>query len=583
MTRSLTHWLLFSLCIGALTLLFAAPVAAQSLNVRVEVDKNPVIVNESFTLTITADDELPRGAFRSDALFSDFVVGATSVDSSTRLINGQLTRQTRWQVTLVARQPGSYQIPAFDIYGQQTRPIDIEVIEASGSGDARGAVYLTATIDNESPYIQQQLRYEVKLHLAHTLETGSISPPEVEHADIQQTSTDEESQKIIDGQRYRIITRTYLITPRRSGPLTIQGSRFDGQVRDDSQRSFASFSRAQSVTVIAPDLEIQVRPQPDNINGRWLPSERVVLEEEWDEQQHFIAGEAINRRITLTAHGVRDEQLPDISTDYPAGVRYYPERTERESYSRGGERIAQAVFRGVVIPAQPGTYTLPAIEVHWWDVNADERRIARLDERTIEVHPPAGGLPSPTAQPELGEAPAPVTDTQPSSSVETEEPAVITQTGPSWTAWTTLFLGLWLLTLALSAWLGYLLLKQRTSGSEHSSSGQTAAQVPSASRRPLQQLKTACRQNDAQKAHKALIAWAKSRNDNSPAASVDELAGQPGNTELKQAIDELNQHLYSKDKAPWQGGDKLWKAMQRLHSKRRQTAKDRLAPLYPNT
>lgn len=572
-TKHWIVWLTVSLSILSCSGIFAATAQAQSLNVRVEVDKNPVIVNESFLLTITADDELPRTAFRSDPLHGEFVVGATSVDSSTRLINGQLNRQTRWQVTLVARRPGTYQIPSFDIYGQMTQPIDIEVIETSGSGDARGPVYLTATLDNESPYIQQQLRYEVKLYLAHTLETGSINPPEVENADIQQTSTDEESQEIIDGQRYRIISRTYLITPRRSGPLTIQGSRFDGQVRDETQRSFASFNRARSVTAIAPDLDIQVKPQPDDFRGRWLPSEHVVLEEEWDDQQHFIAGEPINRRITLTAQGVRAEQLPDVSVEYPTGMRYYPERTERDSYSRGGERLAQAVFRGVVIPSQPGTYTLPAVEVNWWDVRADEPRTETLPERTIEVHPPAGGMSSPTAQQELGEDPAPLAEPIAEPTAESSVPVQ----NALWSPWTSLLLGLWLVTLALSAWLGYLLLKQRSPDTaKHSKRS-----VPAASRAPLQQLKIACKQNNPAQAKQALLAWARSRHSEFH-GGLEALAVQLGNDDFTHAVQELHQHLYSQNKTPWKGGKQLWQAMQQLHRPSRASRKKSLQPLYPD-
>ncbi|RUO34502.1 BatD family protein [Aliidiomarina soli] len=578
------YWL--SLTLLAIALLHSG--SAFALTVNAEVDKNPVIVNESFTLTITASDDLPRNAFRNETLLRDFVVGATSVDRSTRLIQGQMSRQTRWQVTLVARRPGSYRIPAFDIDGQRTSPIQLEVIEASESENERGPVFVTARIDDDNPYIQQQVRYTVRLHLAQVLESGSISPPEIEHADIQQSGNDEETQQLIDGTRYRVIERTYFITPRRSGAITIGGSRFDGQIRDSSERSFASFSRPQSVTALAPDIEINVQPQVDGFDGRWLPSKQVVLNDELNDQQRFIVGEPITRHITLTAQGVRDEQLPDISTDYPTGLRYYAERTERESYSRDGERIAQATFRGVILPSQAGTFELPAVEVSWWDVDNEQVRTARIESREITVHAPAGGMPSPSAQPADGsstEDPAATdsttgsaTDNAAEHSTDVSSPdADRTSADAIWQISSVVLLILWLLTLLIFAWFYW-----RTRHRQPSSpSAQKASdKVPAASRKPLQQLKVACRANQPQAARQALLAWVNSTTERH-CATLDEVSNYFASTPLTAQLNALQEALY-RPQSQWQQGDALWQSIQLLHRRnKQQTDNHRLPSLYP--
>lgn len=539
---------------------------AAALDVRAEIDKNPVIVDESFTLTVTANDDLPRNAFRTDPLVSTFIVGATSVDRSTHIVNGQMERQTRWRVTLIARRPGQYEIPSFDLDGTRTAPIVVDVVEPSETTSERGPVFLTTDIDNQSPYLQQQVRYTVRLHLAQTLESGSISPPEVSHADIQQASNDDDRQEIIDGQRYRVITRTYFITPRRSGELTVQGSRFDGQVRDSSSRSFATFSRPQSVTALAPDITLDVQPQPADYDGHWLPSEQVVLSEDWDEDQRFIVGEPINREITLTAQGVRDEQLPDLQVDYPAGLRFYPERTDRDSFSRQGQRFAQARFRGVIIPARAGTFELPAVEVQWWDVEQGQQRTAQIPARTIEIHEPAGGLESPFAQ-DLDSSSLPSSDMPPLLPVA---PTAATPSG-LWSTAAWVLLVLWLVTLAIAVGLW-----RRLTGLQRAHQSQPSQLVPVTSRESLRDLQQACKRNDAAAANAALNRWL--RTTQLGVTSPDQLlALYPTDSDLSAGIEGLELSLFSQEKPAWTTGDALWRAIQRLH-RNTATANDNALP-----
>ena len=98
--------------------------------VSASVDKNPVVVNESLILTVTADDDVNSNALDTSALLGDFIVGRTSVSSQTSMVNFNTSRTTTWTTVLIPRKSGELLIPVFTIDGIQTQAIAIKALEA---------------------------------------------------------------------------------------------------------------------------------------------------------------------------------------------------------------------------------------------------------------------------------------------------------------------------------------------------------------------------------------------------------------------------------------------------------------------
>ncbi|MGO3299958.1 MAG: BatD family protein, partial [Pseudoalteromonas sp.] len=72
-----------------LLLITATPLWALT-QLQASVDKNPVLAGEFFILNITADDTIKAEKPDTSALLKDFVVGPTSVSTSTNIINGSI-------------------------------------------------------------------------------------------------------------------------------------------------------------------------------------------------------------------------------------------------------------------------------------------------------------------------------------------------------------------------------------------------------------------------------------------------------------------------------------------------------------
>ncbi|QHJ10755.1 hypothetical protein FX988_00976 [Paraglaciecola mesophila] len=425
---------------------------AQIDELSATVDKNPVLADESITLSVVASGTASRDAFDATPLNADFIVGRTSVSSQTQMINFDTTRTTIWTTTLIPRKPGRFVIPAFTIEGKSSDPINMMVLPVSARQSTEGRdVYVTTSVDTNETYLQQQIRYTAKLYLARDLQRGSLSTPTLTDGEIRQIGKDAEYNDIVDGKRYRVIERTFSVIPQKSGTFTIQGPVFEGEVVQDRQQSFGFFSRSKTINRVGPPQEISVKPIPDNYTGTWLPSEYVELHEEWQpDSGDFTVGEPITRTLTLTAVGVDEAQLPAINSQYPSGVKVYPNQPNTTTIEKDETLIAQRTETIAIIPSQAGEFTIDEVKVPWFNIVTEQVEYAVLPKRTIRVKAATGN--APTGAPPLSETietdtEEPATVSHPPTNAKTDS-TVVTYKENWWSTSSWILLTLWLLTLS---------------------------------------------------------------------------------------------------------------------------------------
>lgn len=489
------HWFIW-----LLLLTFSAH--AEVTSVTATVDKNPVMLDEAITLTVTAEGDAEREAFDSSVLLSDFVVGRTSVSSQTSIINFDTRRTTTWSTTLFPRKVGTFTIPAFTIEGQKSAPVEVRVIPVQQGDNAPARDYYVSTeVNNDSVYLQQQLRYTVKLYLSSQIERGSLQAPELENAQIQQLGDDKQYTELVNGRRYQVVERNFAVLPQQSGTFTIRGPVFSGEViAPNTNQRFGFFNRTQTINRVGPDVQVEVKPIPAEVDYHWLPSDFVQLDEEW-QSDTFTVGEPVTRTLTLTAVGVVEEQLPEIEQIYPPDFKLYPDQANSASAEKDNRLIVQRTESVAMIPTKAGSYIIPEVRVPWFNVSTGKTEYAILPSRTVNViaAAAAAGQSSPAVTP-------PQTRTEQPQLAEEEEqtPAqpVTSDNAPNeWDNLHTIMLALWLLTLI--GWLfTYIHLKKR--GSRAPTPAQANPIQPTASASQLQQI---VRQGDIRKIQPALNQW----------------------------------------------------------------------------
>jgi len=523
--------------------------------VSASIDANPVMSNESIVLTVTADDSVERDALDTSPLTHDFIVARTEMSSQTSMVNFKTSRITRWKIVLIPRKTGNLIIPALTIDGQRSKAIAVNVVEQGSAGTTKQQdIFISAELSVNDVYVQQLVTLTVKLHIGVQLQRGSLTEPSLSGASIIQVGKDQESDGIVNGKRYRIIERTYAITPEKSGELTLTSPMFSGEVMMQSRRrsGFLNYGETKPVNILGEKLSLNVRPIPQSYssNDSWLPSELLTLHQEWQPHNNeFTVGEPITRTITLTAAGLAKAQLPNIIMTAPSGLKVYPDQAELHSNLSKERLVSQKKQNFAIVASQAGEYLLPKMTIAWWNTVTNKYQQAVLPEQTITILPSSDSSIQPATLANTNK-----TQNNDGSVIQhtdlltNEQPVIIKQN--SKLQW--LFLTLWLVTLF--AWLTHIIYIKR------SHSVKNPQKKPSANNHYLA-LMAACRQNNATQALTLTMPWVNSllAQDKEEISTLSQAIDLINNKSFTCAINEVQQHLYGKKvtKTPWSGKNLL--------------------------
>lgn len=541
---NLTYYFFIGLCLS-----LSLPLLALS-SLQSQVDKNPALAGEAITLTVTADARLAADALNYRHLEQHFRVMVPSVSQSTQVINGVSTQSTRWSFTLFPLTSGTFTIPAFEINGLSTDPITLTVLAQSASNDEARELFVEATLQGSSEiYVQQMLYYDVVIYFSGDLQRGNLTEPQLEGAEIQRIGQDVEGSDLVNGVRYRTITRRYSITPQRSGSQTIAPPLFTGDIIERDTNRYNYFARSKTVMQEAQPITIEVKPQPIDFNGSWLVAGLVTLTEEWQPaQSELTVGEPVTRIITLSAVDVASSQLPELNQQLPAKVRFYQEQAQAKGAERNGRLVAQKIFTTAIIANEAGDLILPEVRLPWWNSQTQRQEVAVLPERAFKVMAASGTVSS--------LAPVPISTPAPSINPW------------QWNYTSSLLLIGWLLSLLV---FGYMKKPQR----------QRKIAAEATTRRPFADklLKQACTSADAQQAATQILLWGQTQFSSS-VRSLEQLAKLVEDPVLAAELTLLAQQLYSPRALSWQG-TALYQAWRNWRPAKTTANTAALAPLYP--
>lgn len=376
-------------------LVCSAVVQAQT---RAWLDRDSINMGETVTLNIETDQ-----AAQPDygPLRAEFDLSGQSSSRQLQMGGGRVSNSSAFTVALSPRRNGELQIPALRVGNTQTQPLRLVVGQAQvASRDSNALAFVETVVDDRAPYVQQTVGVVVRLYFATQLASGELVLDTPQGASLQRVGEDKTSNREINGRRYNVVERRFLLVPERSGALQLPGARFSGQGVGGFFDDFFGRDSGQ-LSARAPDQTLQVKPIPANAPQPWLPLKSLQLRYT-AAPTNGRTGEATTIVVEATATGATKAQFPELPVpSLGDNAQVFAEPPQYDEIFNGDSPQLKLTRRYSIVPQQAGALSVPGIQMGWWDVATGQLRQAALPPLQLQVSQGTGAnvAPPPVAQP----------------------------------------------------------------------------------------------------------------------------------------------------------------------------------------
>ncbi|HMY38826.1 MAG TPA: BatD family protein [Marinagarivorans sp.] len=532
---------------------------ADSLTARV--DRTNLSLEQTLNLQLTYDG---RSNDEPDltALEQNFEILSRSHSSSFTMSNGQASSSTRWNLTLAPKMAGQLLIPPLNLEGAQSKPIAITVSEASEPVHATDKdLFIETSVDKSSAYVQEQVLVSYKFY--YDLPVSRLEPAAIQVADIQVRPLPQAEYTANVGHRtYQVAEFKYVVTADKSGDITLPATTWTAYAQDPSASMFGMRGGKQDIHRLKTDeLHLKIKPKPASYPAGvpWLPAKALNLDQEWSRKtDQLTQGEPVTRTLTITAEGLAAEQLPPIGENLSiSGLKIYPDKPQLDTQTGPNGLSSTRIDSLSVVPNQSGTLEVPAVEITWWDTQADQLRVASLPAQPLLISAasqPSANLPS---------LPNPaIPQLEPATAAKPVAPAWLYALSGGLALSNLIFIGLWL------------------SARAQIRGAKAPAERKVTTKELWSQVTQALQQQNPKSAREALLLWFQ-REAAQPFTNLTEIAQWANDPTLAEALKTLDGAIYSSNSRAWQGQLLLDALLSwREKTKSQQAADNDLAPLY---
>ena len=528
----------FEKILGISVLLMLTGVQQVSAEVEVNIDRNPVQVNESFQLVFSLEQSPDREPDFS-ILQQHFLILSNNRSNSISIINGEYQRSVKWTLQLMAKQVGEYMIPAIRFDQERSKPFQIKVLPSSLASVPHDQLVLELLVDKSEAYVQSQIIVTLRLLSATNVSAYNFGDISTDNLDvvIEPLGDERQYQTRIADKSYLVLEKQFALFPQQAGRLGLEPVM--AEVRLPSSSAFDPFRTGGEIKRLrSQPVFIDVEPIPPEFAGSyWLPASGLKLQEAWQSDlDNLVAGEPITRSLTLIADGLTAAQLPELELAQIDGIKQYPDQpvlqNRRSDQGISGKREQKVAL----IPGAGGTYRMPEISLSWWNLETGKTETATIPAREISVNAAA----SVAVAPPIAEQSSP-------------QAAPRVEANNNFWLWLSLLLAFGWLSSGLYWWF-----KSRASGRSDDSG---VVEYPGL-RKARKQLRQACEADDSNRARHALLDWGRALMQPREVSNLHQLGLLLGD-DLAHQVELLNQSLYAGKSVGWQGRD-LWLLCQQL-------------------
>ena len=237
-------------------------------------------------------------------------------------------------------------------------------------------------VKTQGGYVQGQIVLRVQLVSPHPFEALQLTLPPIAKARALTLSPPRTREIHNYGLKGYLYETKLALFPEQSGTLTIPSIAVVGAVAIGSGRT-ASFAE------VKPAMPIAIKPiDPSYDAPWWLVAEAIAMTEIWTPAPDTLSvGDIVRREITVTAHGVTAEHLPNIEQPDDRGYSVVgSEATAKTGLTPDG---AVAILRQVwdLRIESEAVMAIAPIQLPFWDPATGAIGVASLPARRIEPLP----------------------------------------------------------------------------------------------------------------------------------------------------------------------------------------------------
>lgn len=398
----------------------ALSVNAAQVKLKLGSNGNPV-VGQSFNVIVELNGV--SGAYPENYSIPNakIVYHSSYQSSSYSNINGRSTSSSSqgYRLTVKCYKAGKLTLPPITIGGVRSNSLSIDVKDkrdvsdpysgasanpAAGNapsgprfiGKGNKNLFMVANVSKTTAYEQEALVYTVKLYSSfdniHFL--GASEAPKFNGFTLEENNPKVESLHFesYKGRQYAcaVIAR-YIIFPQMKGKLTIQGNRYTvtAEARQEFWDPFwgpLSYGKPVQLVVTPNNLTVDVRelpkPQPAGFSGgvgqftiqASMPTQRLAT------------NQAASIVYTIKGTGnIKYVQLPDLAKIFPKEFEISTPSPTVNATPNGTSVSGSVRFDCSIMPAEPGKYHIPPVELVYFNPNTGKYETARSRGFDVEV------------------------------------------------------------------------------------------------------------------------------------------------------------------------------------------------------
>ncbi|MBW2708457.1 MAG: protein BatD [Deltaproteobacteria bacterium] len=381
--------------------LTVSPVKAE-VSVTLHLDRRDATLSDSIQLQVRVS-----GTRRSDAPpviegLEPFHVTEGGNASRVQIINGQYHSGVDYTYYLQPKKKGVFQVgPASVTVDGQTAKSNVAPLNVMSGGDAPGSekepVFLTAALESQTAYVEQQVPYTLKLHLRANVSDISLDLPETHELTFRQLEKPKEYQAVYHGVSYRILEVSYGVTPLKPGRFRIPPARMGLTVYRARKRTarglfddpfFRGALRAgRPLSVSSEPLALEVLPFPEKAKPEFFSGlvGRFTIEGSLSGSEVHV-GDSVTLTVRLSGKG-NVSRLPDLEMPSLDHLKTYADEPAFQT-SAGADGLAGSkTMKWALVPDREGRYTIPPFTISYFDPKAETYRTQKTKPLTLKVLP----------------------------------------------------------------------------------------------------------------------------------------------------------------------------------------------------